>query len=51
MQRNTPFRMPRPPLKGQTRKEAYSGDRTPDDEERLEHVGCNVGDVGDRLPG
>lgn len=41
--------MPRPSLERQARKEAHGGDRAPDDEERLEHVGCDVRDVGDCL--
>jgi len=49
--REQPSLMPRPPLDRQAQEEAHRSDDTPDNEERLEDVGSNIGDVRDGLVG
>ncbi len=43
--------MPCPPLEAQAHEKPERGDRAACDEERLEDVGCDVGDVRDGLAG
>ncbi len=49
--RDQPPAVSQPSLDGQTQREADAGDGAADDEERLEEVGGDVGDVRDLLAG